>query len=242
LHAVLDFNASHLSEEPISVELNELIEQVEPPEENTRHYLGASTIGSECLRKVQYDWMVDPAHLSQTRDIFRRGHLFEELSRQHLIRANFKFAPSERLAFAAAGGFFRGHADGILVEGPALPGVGYPCLWEHKALGAKGWQKLEREGIEKAYPHYAAQVWIYQAYLNVAENPAIFTALDSNTMERLHVLVPFNAEQAQAWSDRAVAVIEATRAGELLPRAYDDAKDWRCRFCSHAARCWERHP
>jgi len=51
--------------------------------------------------------------------------------------------------------------------------------------------------------------------------------------------VPFDAEQAQAWSDRAVTVIEATRAGELLPRAYDDPADWRCKACGHRSRCWK---
>jgi len=235
---VLDFNHAVLSDAPISLAINALIERAEPPEENRREYLGASIIGSDCLRKIQYDWMVNSGHLSQTRDIFRRGHLLEELSRQHFIRAGFKFAPNERLAFSAASGLLRGHADGIINEGPVLPGVGYPCVWEHKALGAKRWGNLERDGIEKAYPQYAAQIWIYQAYLNVAEQPAIFTAFNANTCERLHMLVPFNAEQAQACSDRAIAVIKATRAGELLPRAYDNPKDWRCRMCGHAARCW----
>ena len=120
-------------------------------------------------------------HPTQTRDIFRRGHLLEELSRQHLIRAGFRFAPAERLAFSAADGLFRGHADGILIAGPELPGVGYPALWEHKALGDKGWRALERDGLEKAYPQYAAQVWLYQAYLDVTEHPAIFTATNANT-------------------------------------------------------------
>ena len=96
----------------------------------------------------------------------------------------------------------------------------------------------ERDGIEKAYPHYAAQVWLYQAYLDVTGQPAIFTAVNGNTMERLHLLLPFDAAQAQAWSDRAVAIIKATQAGELLPRAYDDSKDWRCRMCAHTVRCW----
>jgi hypothetical protein len=235
---MLDFNRACLSDTPLSTVINAAIERAEPPEENVRHYLGASAIGSECLRKVQYDWMCDPVHPTQTRDIFRRGHLLEELSRQHLIRAGFRFAPDEKLAFSAAGGLFRGHADGILVGGLDLPDVGYPCLWEHKALGDKGWRALARDGLEKAYPHYAAQVAIYQAYLDVADHPAIFTATNANTMARLHLAVPFNAERAQAWSDRAVAVIEATRAGELLPRAYDNPQDWRCRLCSHKERCW----
>ena len=235
---MLDFNRAVLSDAPISIAINALIEQAEPPEENSRQYLGASAIGAECLRKIQYDWQVDPVHPTRVRDIFRRGHLLEELTRQHLIRAGFTFAPEERLAFRSAGGLFRGHADGIITTGLELPGVGSPCLWEHKALGDRGWRALERDGVEQAYPQYAAQVWIYQAYLDVAEQPAIFTAFNANTCERVHVLVPFNSEQAQAWSDRAITVIEATRAGELLPRAYDDPKDWRCRMCGHATRCW----
>jgi hypothetical protein len=237
---VIDLNRAGLSDTPFSVALNAAIERAEPPEENTRKYLGASTIGSACMRKVQYDWMCDPVHPTQTRDIFRRGHLLEELSRQHFVRAGFKFAPSEKLGFSAAGGFFRGHSDGVLLSGPELPGVGYPCLWEHKALGDKGWRALERDGIEN--PQYAAQVWIYQAYLDVTEHPAIFTATNANTMARLHLLVPFNAERAQFWSDRAVAIIEATRAGELLPRAYDDPQDWRCKMCGHRERCWSQPP
>jgi hypothetical protein len=235
---MLDFNRANLSEAPITIAINALIEATEPPEENSRHYLGASAIGAECLRKIQYDWQVDPAHVSRIRDIFRRGHLLEELSRQHLIRAGFEFAPAERLSFSAVGGLFRGHCDGIIVAGPEFPGVGYPCLWEHKCLGDKGWRALDRDGLEKTYPQYAAQVGIYQAYLDLTGQRAIFTALNANTMDRLHVLVPFDASRAQAWSDRAITVIEATRAGELLPRAYDDPKDWRCRMCGHAARCW----
>jgi hypothetical protein len=236
---MLDFNRANLSTTPTSITINDLIECAEPPEENVRHYLGASAIGSECLRKVQFDWMVDPVHVSQTRDIFRRGHLFEALTREHLKRAGFVFAPEEQLAFSAAGGLFRGHADRIATAGPDIPGGGYPCIWECKALGDKGWKSLEREGLEKAYPHYAAQVWLYQAYLGIDEHRAIFTAVNANTMARLHLLHAFDAERAQMWSDRAVTVIEATRAGELLPRVTEDPKDWRCRICSHRARCWK---
>jgi hypothetical protein len=236
---MLDFNRANISESPLSISINDLIEAVEPPEENVRHYLGASSVGFECLRRAQYDWMVDPQHPTRTRDIFARGHFFEEVSRQHLIRAGFRFAQPERLRFAAADGMLRGHADGILINGPELPNVGFPCVWEHKALGDKGWREIERNGLEKAYPQYAAQIWLYQAYLNVTDHPALFTATNANTCERLHLLFPLNAERAQQCSDRAVAVIEATRAGELLPRLTEDAKDWRCKICGHRERCWQ---
>ena len=54
----------------------------------------------------------------------------------------------------------------------------------------------------------------------------------------LNFLVPFDPVLAQVTSDRAVMVIEATRAGELLPRVTDNPDNWKCRMCSHFARCW----
>jgi hypothetical protein len=232
---MLDFNIR--STQSISISINDLIERSAPAEWNERQYLGASTIGSECLRRIQYDWMCDSAHSARTRDIFARGHFFERLSREHLVRAGFEFAADDHLSFSAADGLFRGHADGIITAAPASLNIGCPCIWEHKALGWRGWTALERNGLEKAHPAYAAQIWIYQTYLGVTK-PALFTAVNADTCKRLHLLLPFNAEQAQAWSDRAVVVIEATRAGELLPRVTKDPGDWRCRLCGHRARCW----
>jgi hypothetical protein len=233
----LDFNRSNLSERPINQLINELIERTMPPSENYRQYLGASSIGRECLRKVQYDWMCDPVFPARIKDIFQRGHFFEDVTRQHLIAAGFKFAPPERLEFKAADGLFRGHADGIIIAGPQLPALRYPCLWEHKCLKAKGWKAIEHDGLTGLYAPYAAQVAIYQAYLDCT-NAALFSIVNADTCERLHFLVPFDAQLAQTTSDRAVAVIEATHAGELLPRITEDASDWRCKMCSHRDRCW----
>jgi hypothetical protein len=233
----IDLNRANTSEAPLNVAINELIERAEPPSENYRQYLGASAIGTECLRKVQYSWMCDPVLPVRTKDIFARGHFFEDVMRQHLIAAGFSFAPPDRLAFSAVDGLFRGHADGVLTAGPRLQGLFYPCLWECKCLNAKGWRAIERDGLTGLYATYAGQVAIYQAYLDLV-NPALLTIVNADTCERLHFLVPFDAQLAQAISDRAVAVIEATRAGELLRRVTENRGDWRCRMCSHCERCW----
>jgi hypothetical protein len=237
---VLNLNRASLSIEPINVAVNEAIERAAAATaELPRPYLGASIVGSECLRKVQFDWWCKPTHSARLREIFARGHYFEAQSRERLIAAGFKFAPPEVLGFSAVNGALRGNADGIMIAGPDLPGACliYPLLWEHKAINARNWKALERDGLEKTFPQYAAQVSLYQAYLDIT-NPALFTALNADTCERLHFLVPFNAERAQFWSDRAVTIIEATRAGELLPRGFDDPRDWHCRMCPHAERCW----
>jgi hypothetical protein len=237
----MDFNRSCLSAQLVNTAINDVIETAaaRSHETNVRQYLGASSIGSECLRKVQYDWMVDATHSSRLRDIFHRGHVFEALSRKHLIAAGFRFAPDEVLGFKAVDGLLRGHCDGIITAAPDLCGayLQLPCLWECKCLGAKGWRAIERDGLEKHYPQYAVQAWIYQAYLEVT-NPALFTIINADTCERLHLLLPFDTERAQEWSDRAVTIIAATRAGELLPRHTDDPEHFRCRFCGHHERCW----
>lgn len=237
---MLNLSRANLSIEPINIAINDAIERAAATTaELPRPYLGASIVGHECARRIQFDWWIKPALPTRTREIFNRGHYFEERSRQLLSTVGFKFAPSEVLGFSAAGGLLRGHADGIIIAGPDLAGayLMYPFLWEHKAINAKNWRALERDGLEKTFPQYAAQVALYQAYLN-KPNPALFTATNADTCEQLHFFVPFNAERAQLWSDRAVTIIEATRASELLPRAYDDRDDGHCRMCPHVERCW----
>lgn len=237
----LNLNRASLSSEVVNVAVNDAIERAGAAKaELPRPYLGASIVGNDCLRKVQFDWWCKPTLSSRVRDIFERGHYFENVARQHLMATGFKFSPPEVLAFSAVNGDLRGHADGIIIAGPSpLNGAcfNYPFLWECKCLNAKNWRALERDGLEKTFPQYAAQVALYQAYLDIT-NPALFTAVNADTCDRLHFWVPFSAERAQEWSDRAVHIIEATRAGELLPRAYDDPQNWRCRLCAHKQRCW----
>ena len=238
---MLNLNRVNLSTEPINSAINDAIERAAATAaELPRGYLGASIVGHGCARRTQFDWWIRPVLAARTREIFDRGHYFEQRARQHLIAAGFKFAPPEALAFTAADGALRGHADGIIIHGgPDLLGayVVYPFVWEHKCTNAKNWRAVERDGLEKPFPQYAAQISLYQAYLDIT-SPALFTACNADTCELLHFFVPFNAERAQEWSDRAVNIIEATRAGELLPRGYDDPEDWRCKICPHHQRCW----
>jgi hypothetical protein len=234
----INLNKKTLSRDPVCVTINQLIESGAPARKNDRQCLGASSIGSECLRRIQFDWMVDSHFSTQTLDRFARGNFFEGVSREHFINAGFKFAPKDQGdRFENADGSFRGHCDGVLIEGPNVPGLEYPCIWEHKCLQAKGFRDIERDGLEKTYAHYCVQIWIYQAYLDLT-NPALVTIVNADSCERLHFLLPFNIQRAQLWSDRAAEIIRATRVGELLPKFTDNPNDWRCvNLCGHRDRC-----
>jgi hypothetical protein len=113
-----------------------------------------------------------------------------------------------------------------------------PALWECKSANAKNWRGIEKHGVVKAKPIYAAQIALYQAYLGLTETPALFTAINKDTCEIWHELVPFDGALAQAASDKAVQILRACDAGETLPRHTTDPEHFECRFCSYAARCW----
>jgi hypothetical protein len=195
---MLNLNRANLSLEPINTAINAALERVGARTERPREqYLGASILGHECLRRIQFEWWCRSEFPAQDRERFERGHYFEERMRRHLVAAGFKFAPSTACEFTAVEGTMRGHADGIIIHGPDLPGAYliYPLIWEHKALKATSWREIERDGLEKKHSNYLVQVALYQAYLNIT-NPALFTITNADTCEWLHFFVPFNAERA----------------------------------------------
>jgi hypothetical protein len=175
--------------------------------------------------------------------VFEAGHVFETLSIRWLRAAGFdlrtKGRNGDQFGFSTGGGRFRGHIDGMIVDGPDV-GIAWPALWEHKALKAKSWNDLVKHGLRRSRPLYHAQVQIYMAYLEVERT--LFTALNKDTQELLHEIVPFDAAEVQRLSDKAVAVIRAAEAGELPPRIAAASDFYLCRLCPFARRCWEDAP
>lgn len=209
-----------------------------------RDYLGASRIGHHCLRALQYEFFNTPKDVpfeGRIYRIFHRGHHGEDWMAEWLRMAGFVLrtvgVDGRQFGFSTGKGRIRGHCDGVFVGGPEEQGP-YPRLWECKVLGSKGWNKLDKQGLEKAYPEYFAQVQLYMAYLNLSENPTLFTAMNADTMEVYDESVPFEPGRAQELSDRAVTVIRACEGGELLPRCAADEDCFSCRFCAYRTRCW----
>lgn len=245
---MMDFNSSASLPERLSALVDPALEaerDATPP----RDYLGASRLGAACERQLQYEYAhapVDPGKGFSGRllRIFERGHRTEEMVIRWLRLAGFTLRTEDtegrQFGFSVAGGRLRGHVDGVLIGGPE--GFAYPALWENKCLGAKSWREVEKNKLAVAKPIYAAQVALYQSYLELHEHPALFTAVNADTMAIYAELIPFDAGLAQRLSDRAVKVITATEAGELLPRSFADPAHFECKFCAWAERCWRTNP
>jgi hypothetical protein len=214
--------------------------------EPDRTYLGASRLGVSCERALQFEFMkvpVDPGRELSGRllRIFERGHVMEDVFAGWLRLAGFDLhthdGEGEQFGFSALDGLLQGHIDGVFLDGPA--GISYPALWEMKCLGKRGFMEVSSSGLAVARPEYAAQVAVYQAYMDLYEYPAVFTVLNVDSMEIYTELIPFDAALAQKMSDRAVKIITATRSKELLPRGFAMADHFKCRMCAWQKRCWE---
>jgi len=209
-----------------------------------RTYLGGSRVGEPCARKLVYE--VTQAEIDagkgfegRTLRIFDVGHQFETLSIRWLRAAGFDLRTHRhdggQFGFATADGRIRGHIDGVIVGGPDI-GIGWPALWEHKALNARSWGDLARHGVQRSKPVYYAQLQVYMAYMEL--ETALFTALNKDTQALHHEIVPLDVRAAQDLSDKAVGVLRAAESGELPPRIASNPDFYLCRWCAYATRCW----
>ena len=237
----LDFNPRNILSERFVALIDAAIDT---KADKPRGYLGGSAIGEPCARRLQYEYQgadkdEGAGFSARVRRIFHRGHQGEEWVIRWMADAGFSVRTrgkdGKQFGFEDCDGRFRGHIDGVIVEGPL--GFEYPALFENKVLGAKGFAQLVKHGVAKAYPKYAAQLAIYQAYMRLAENPAFFVALNADTMDLHLELVPFNAALAQECADKAARILMASDHGETLPRISDDPEGFACRFCDYRRTC-----
>lgn len=210
-----------------------------------RAYIGASSLGDECSRRIQYRYLdapIDPDKKfpPKTLRIFSLGHILEDEMVKLLRQAGFDLrvqdSKGKQFGFSIADGQIAGHIDGVICGGPNI--INYPCLWENKTANDKKFNEFVRMGVSRANPTYAAQIAIYQAYMDLTENPALFTVMNKNTSEIYYELVPFDAELAQRISDKAANILTASKANDILPRVAQSPDYFACRMCEFQKTCW----
>jgi len=249
---MLDFNHRPKFYEQVSALIDEAL-VCERNAQTPRDYLGASRLGVSCERALQYEYTRTPVDIGREFSgrllrVFEVGHQLEDLAIRWLHLVGFELytrnAQGRQFGFSVAQGRIKGHVDGVLNGGPASLGMRYPALWECKTMNDKSWRDTVKHGVTKSKPVYAAQVAVYQAYMeasipSIADNPALFTAINKDTQEIWFELLPFDGGLAQRMSDRAVRVITATSASEVLPRFATTPTHMECKFCAWQDRCWE---
>ena len=249
---MLDFNHRPKFHEQVCAVVDAAL-VVEREQQQARRYLGGSRLGVDCIRALQYEYRqvpVDPGRETPGRvlRIFEVGHVLEDLAIRWLRLAGFDLYTRRRdgdqFGFSVANGRIQGHVDGVIANGPPSLELSFPMLWECKTMNDKQWRDTVKRGVVVAKPVYAGQIATYQAYMEpsipgISANPALFTAINKDTQELWFELVPFDAGLAQRLSDRAVQVIQATEAGETLPRAATSPTFFTCKSCAWQDQCWK---
>ena len=255
---ILNFNHCPSVDQPVAETItdtiNELIDkdlQHKNTQQPQRDYLGASRLGVVCARALQYEYTHAPrdsVYSGKTLRIFELGHTLEKMAWNWLQGAGFEIEThqpkGDPYGFSAADGLIRGHVDGIIKKVPAGLNIRVPALWECKSMNAKSWKQMVEKGVKVAKPIYAVQIALYQAYMegvvtDLSQNSALLTAVNKDTSELYHELVPFDPGLAQTASDRAFHILRATQAGETLPRISHNSECFECRFCDWKQTCWK---
>lgn len=209
-----------------------------------RQYLGASMWGEECARKLAYGYHQFP--VDEGRDfaprilrIFDMGHDAEERVAEYLRIAGFELKThkddGKQFGFSECDGKLKGHLDGILVSGPGLDGITYPCLWENKGLNDNGWESAVKNGIRVSKPLYYSQAQTYMAYMDLS--CCLFTAINRDSGDIYVEIIKPDLQNSQESSDRAVRVISSS-SPEEFGRIAGESTDKRCKFCDYRRRCW----
>jgi hypothetical protein len=182
-----DFNRTELPALPVSIAINALLkEAAREAGEPTRGYLGASSIGSECMRQVQFDWMCDQQHPLQTRETDSRADISSRSCRATISRArNFSSptrigSPSPRSTACCA---VTPTVSSLLAPRSSMPAArdsgnikGSPAR-AGRISSATGYGKP----IRPTRCRSRCINTMYQHFLGVDEHPAIFTATNART-------------------------------------------------------------
>lgn len=236
------------SKRTITPKLNAVIDaalEIERDQQPKREYLGGSEIGRECERQLQFSlFNVEKDHgrdfSGRILRIFERGHWVESAVIRWLRLAGITILTEdndgEQFGFSEAGGLFKGHCDGIITSGPEVFGP-FPRLLENKGLKASKWAAMEKHGVRHANIVYWAQCQVYMDRFDLRDNPALFSAVNMDTMDIYWEGIPFNHGACEQLSGKAGRILRASLAGELLPRLSQDPTFYQCKFCDWCEHC-----
>lgn len=205
--------------------------------EEPRRYLGASSLGNECMRKTWTQWrgLTDgfPGRIVR---LFRTGDVYEERMRHELRSIGFE-AFGDQSRFEGFDGRVAGHTDGFITIAD-LP----LALYEAKTAKRSRFTNLlkllrengESEALKKWDRKYWAQAHVYMRAFNL--DVCLYQVTDKDTDEMRCFLLERDDDAVRDAGERARTILAAPGPP---PRGYKRAMTPGCtRFCDAVEWCW----
>lgn len=199
-------------------------------EDSLRDYIGASSIGSDCLRKIWYEYKGVKAKKVPSR--FRRtwaiGKRLEGLVIEWLKDAGVSIELEDKTYYAPETEVFRGHFDGIIVSGNDK------SILEIKTAKDASFKIFVKSGLKIWNPQYYAQVQSYMGMSGI--NSAYILVLNKDNSEISDELVLFDVDFYQRLVEKALMISEAMLAP---PRVHNSPIWYQCKMCKYNKVCHE---
>lgn len=215
-------------------------------EQAPRAYLGMSSIGHPCERKLWYSWRwvyeenFDTDTLWRFEDGFRCEDVMAD--RLRLVTGiNLRTVDprtGEQFRFTDLGGHFSGHADGMIQGLKQAPVTVH--VWEAKAVNEKKFAELvklksdlgEKAALAKWDPIYYAQGVLYMAYSETERH--YLTASTPGARAMVSVRTDTNLEEAARLRAKAERIINSP---EPPPKINESPAWYQCKMCDAYQIC-----
>lgn len=196
----------------------------------SRTYLGMSSIGDPCERKLWYSFRRYTGLPIEGRTImiFRFGDCIETEVIHHLRLAGYT-VEGQQDSFTDHGGWFSGHCDGI------IHGItSRPHILEIKSANEKKFKAFKDYGVQKTYETYRCQAQCYMGYAGLER--AIFIIQNKNNSEIYSERVYFDAEAFERLRQKAYRIITSNEQhGHSF---HQDSLN--CKWCDYRIHCWNQ--
>ena len=199
-----------------------------------RGYLGASSIGEECKRKLWYRfrWAKNPLFdINGIRNI-EDGNLQEDVMAERLSKIGVIVEDSQKQV-SFLNGFFLGHIDGTVLGILEAPKTRH--VWEHKSTKEKKFNELkiladmnEKEALKSWNYVYWAQAQIYMHGLKLKRH--YMTVSTPGGRDYTSVRTNYSPKYAKAFIDKARDIISS-------PEPPARTKTYKCSWCEFDEIC-----
>jgi hypothetical protein len=199
--------------------------------EDARNYIGASVIGSDCLRQIWYEMREVIAEQVPTKTwrTWQIGKKLESLVLDWLDDAGITIGslPRKELRSKIVP-IFRGHLDAVWIG----KGGVYKAIIEIKTAKDASFKVFVKKGVKVWNPQYYAQIQSYMGMSGIYSTYILVLNKDNSDIS--DELVLFDEEYYQKLEAKALMISTAVVAP---PRVNGSPLWWQCKLCKFNKVC-----
>lgn len=216
------------------MDLVKLLEQsiIKQRDEKPREYIGASSVGDPCLRKIWYGLRGSESSPFEAKQLltFEIGHKLEEMILEFMTKAGIFVINKGQFYQDSELHILQGHVDGVLVLSDESR-----AILELKTANDSSFGRFKRFGLKAWSMGYYSQVQTYMGMSGIKK--AVLLCINKNSSEMNHEWVYFDEEHYWELKQKAKAIINSESPP---PKINDTGTYFLCKQCKFYGECHER--